>query len=64
MGAPQAVALPQQQAAQQPAAATRELVKVYGSGEAAVRALDGVSVQFGRAQFTAIMGASVLASRR
>jgi putative ABC transport system ATP-binding protein len=57
MGAPQAVALPQQ-TAQQPAAATRELVKVYGSGEAAVRALDGVSVQFGRAQFTAIMGAS------
>jgi putative ABC transport system ATP-binding protein len=57
MGAPQAVALPQQ-AARQPAAATRELVKVYGSGEAAVRALDGVSVQFGRAQFTAIMGAS------
>ncbi|WP_163512357.1 ABC transporter ATP-binding protein [Fodinicola acaciae] len=57
MAAPQAVAVPPQ-AAHQPAAATRDLVKVYGSGEAAVRALDGVSVQFGRAQFTAIMGAS------
>ncbi len=34
------------------------LVKVYGSGETAVRALDGISVTFGAGRFTAIMGAS------
>jgi putative ABC transport system ATP-binding protein len=33
-------------------------VKVYGSGDTAVRALDGVTVGFARAQFTAIMGPS------
>ena len=32
--------------------------KVYGSGEAEVRALDGINVEFGTAQFTAIMGPS------
>jgi putative ABC transport system ATP-binding protein len=32
--------------------------KVYGSGEAEVRALDGISVDFAAAQFTAIMGPS------
>jgi len=32
--------------------------KVYGSGEAEVRALDGISVDFARGQFTAIMGPS------
>jgi putative ABC transport system ATP-binding protein len=32
--------------------------KVYGSGEAEVRALDGVDVEFGRHHFTAIMGPS------
>jgi putative ABC transport system ATP-binding protein len=32
--------------------------KVYGSGEAEVRALDGISVEFATAQFTAIMGPS------
>jgi len=40
------------------AVAAVDLVKVYGTGEAAVRALDGVSVGFARAQFTAIMGPS------
>ncbi|MFG2049246.1 ABC transporter ATP-binding protein [Micromonospora sp. NPDC048935] len=40
------------------AVAAVDLVKVYGSGDTAVRALDGVSVGFGRAEFTAIMGAS------
>jgi putative ABC transport system ATP-binding protein len=40
------------------AVAAVDLVKVYGRGEAAVRALDGVSVAFGRAEFTAIMGPS------
>jgi putative ABC transport system ATP-binding protein len=33
-------------------------VKVYGSGDAAVAALDGVSVQFAAGEFTAIMGPS------
>jgi putative ABC transport system ATP-binding protein len=32
--------------------------KIYGSGEAAVRALDDVSVEFASARFTAIMGPS------
>jgi putative ABC transport system ATP-binding protein len=36
----------------------RSLVKVYGSGQTAVRALDGVDVDFGRAEMTAIMGPS------
>jgi putative ABC transport system ATP-binding protein len=40
------------------AVAAVDLVKVYGSGETAVRALDGVTVGFGHAQFTAIMGPS------
>jgi len=34
------------------------LSKIYGEGDAAVRALDGVSVDFERARFTAIMGPS------
>jgi putative ABC transport system ATP-binding protein len=36
----------------------REAVKVYGSGDAAVRALDRVSVDLAAARFTAIMGPS------
>jgi putative ABC transport system ATP-binding protein len=35
-----------------------DLIKVYGEGEAQVRALDGVSVEFTRARLTAIMGPS------
>ena len=35
-----------------------DLTKVYGEGDAAVRALDGVSVEFARGRFTAIMGPS------
>jgi len=35
-----------------------ELRKVYGQGDTAVAALDGVSVDFGVGQFTAIMGPS------
>jgi putative ABC transport system ATP-binding protein len=35
-----------------------DLSRVYGSGEAEVRALDGVSVDFPAGRFTAIMGAS------
>jgi putative ABC transport system ATP-binding protein len=34
------------------------LSKVYGEGDTAVRALDGVSVDFERARYTAIMGPS------
>jgi putative ABC transport system ATP-binding protein len=37
---------------------TADLVKVYGRGQAAVRALDGVSLDVPAARFTAIMGAS------
>lgn len=40
------------------AAHAEELVKQYGTGEAAVRALDGVSIQFEKGKFTAIMGPS------
>jgi putative ABC transport system ATP-binding protein len=40
------------------AVAARDLVKVYGSGPTAVRALDGVSVGFGQGEFTAVMGPS------
>lgn len=39
-------------------ATARGLVKTYGSGEAAVRALDGVDVDFERGRMTAIMGPS------
>ena len=41
-----------------PAARGTDLVKVYGEGNAAVRALDGVSVDFAASQFSAIMGPS------
>jgi putative ABC transport system ATP-binding protein len=34
------------------------LTKVYGAGDAAVRALDGVTAEFPRERFTAIMGPS------
>jgi putative ABC transport system ATP-binding protein len=40
------------------AAETRDAVKAYGTGEATVRALDGVTVAFDRGRFTAIMGPS------
>jgi putative ABC transport system ATP-binding protein len=40
------------------AAGSRDLVKVYGAGRTEVRALDGVSVDFARGTFTAIMGPS------
>ena len=36
----------------------KDLVKVYGSGDTAVRALAGVEVGFGQGRFTAIMGPS------
>lgn len=40
------------------AARAEDVVKVYGQGHAAVRALDGVTVAFGSQRFTAIMGPS------
>jgi putative ABC transport system ATP-binding protein len=40
------------------AASTVDATKVYGAGEAAVRALDGVTIEFPRGRFTAIMGPS------
>ena len=39
-------------------ASARGLTKVYGRGEARVRALDGVDVDLGRGRFTAILGPS------
>jgi putative ABC transport system ATP-binding protein len=39
-------------------ASARQLTKVYGSGDAEVRALDGVDVDFAAGSFTAIMGPS------
>jgi putative ABC transport system ATP-binding protein len=39
-------------------AEAREATKIYGSGDTAVRALDGVSVEFPAARFSAIMGPS------
>jgi putative ABC transport system ATP-binding protein len=41
-----------------PAAQAVELRKTYGTGQAAVHALAGVSVTFERGRFTAVMGAS------
>jgi putative ABC transport system ATP-binding protein len=40
------------------AAAAHNLVKVYGKGDTAVRALDGINVAFEAGRFTAIMGPS------
>ncbi|MDR1293674.1 MAG: ABC transporter ATP-binding protein [Bifidobacteriaceae bacterium] len=40
------------------ALSARELTKIYGRGQAQVRALDGVDVDFGQGRFTAIMGPS------
>jgi putative ABC transport system ATP-binding protein len=42
----------------QVAVAAADLVKVYGTGDTAVYALDGVTVEFSTARFTAIMGPS------
>ena len=41
-----------------PAARAVALSRVYGKGDAEVRALDGVTVEFGRGRFTAVMGPS------
>ena len=41
-----------------PAARAVDLTKTYGTGDVAVRALEGVSVEFERGRFTAVMGPS------
>src|ERR671939_566168 len=40
------------------AASAQDAVKVYGRGDAAVRALDGASLEVHRGTFTAVMGPS------
>src|SRR3954465_12589748 len=40
------------------AASARDVFKVYGRGDAAVRALDGASLDVERGTFTAVMGPS------
>ena len=40
------------------AASARDLVKIYGKGDAEVHALDGVSIDLYRGEFTAVMGPS------
>ncbi|MFI6868704.1 ABC transporter ATP-binding protein [Nocardia sp. NPDC050406] len=40
------------------AARATDLVKIYGSGDTQVKALDGVSAEFAKGEFTAIMGPS------
>lgn len=40
------------------AARATDAVKIYGRGDAEVRALDGVTVSFAKGQFSAIMGPS------
>jgi putative ABC transport system ATP-binding protein len=40
------------------AARAADLTKVYGEGDAAVAALDGVSIDFAQGEFTAVMGPS------
>jgi putative ABC transport system ATP-binding protein len=46
------------QGAPSPAARATDLTKTYGKGDGVVRALDGVSVEFERGRFTAVMGPS------
>src|SRR6266704_300143 len=40
------------------AARAVDAVKVYGTGDAAVRALDGITVEFAAGRYTAVMGPS------
>jgi putative ABC transport system ATP-binding protein len=53
-----AVAEPRSSAPAKVAARAVNASKIYGSGEAEVRALDGISVEFAHSAFTAIMGPS------
>jgi len=58
MSAPSTTSAPPSAGPPVPAAAVVAAVKSYGSGDASVRALDGVTVVFERSRFTAIMGPS------
>jgi len=51
-------ALASQPAAGTVAARAEEVTKIYGSGEAAVRALNNITVEFASSHYTAIMGPS------
>src|SRR4051794_18973637 len=51
-------ALPQPLTRREAAAAAVDVVKTYGRGDAAVRALDGASLVLERGRFTAVMGPS------
>jgi putative ABC transport system ATP-binding protein len=53
-----AVAVPARCDENDPAVRAVELVRVYGEGQASVRAIDGVNLTFARGQFTAVMGPS------
>src|SRR3954451_3723508 len=55
---PAAASLERSPAAAAPAVALREVRKVYGKGDSAVVALDGVTIDLARGSFTAIMGPS------
>jgi putative ABC transport system ATP-binding protein len=54
----QMTARPDQSAGVRVAARVMDAVKVYGHGDAAVRALDGVTADFPAQQYTAVMGPS------
>jgi putative ABC transport system ATP-binding protein len=54
----QALSNPPPAQAERSAARALDAVKVYGSGDTAVRALDGVTVEFPAERFTAVMGPS------
>ncbi|MEO1171871.1 MAG: ATP-binding cassette domain-containing protein, partial [Myxococcota bacterium] len=42
----------------EPLVRLRSLTKVYGDGDAAVRALDGIDLSIAEGEFVAVMGAS------
>jgi putative ABC transport system ATP-binding protein len=46
------------EASASPAARAVDLTKTYGTGDVAIRALDGVTVEFERGRFAAVMGPS------
>jgi putative ABC transport system ATP-binding protein len=58
MGKPDTPTLPPAAPVEAAAARAVDVTKVYGSGDAAVTALDGVTIDIERGQFTAIMGPS------